>query len=357
MPRIGPRVKPNAPQLRMALNRVLGDSAKPRFNSNPHRLTTHVTGYPASIRNRMKAAALTHVQLASTFTSTMTNYSGKLIKASPIPDCSSVILVEFARPPVNAFSEGMWGELRIIFDSISRDGAVRAVVLGSSLPKFWTAGLDLIEAAGPNSAITAPMGGDPSRRSLGLSAHILDFQDAISAIERCRQPVVAAVHGLALGLAVDILCACDIRYAAENSNLCIKVREVDIGMASDIGTLARISKIVGNESAVRELALTARPFGASEALSIGFVNKVVKGGRDEVLAAAIDTAKLIASKSPIATIGTKHLLLHARDHTVRDSLEYTATWNSLMLQSDDAKDAFAAFTTKKPTVFKPMPKL
>ncbi|KAG8981483.1 hypothetical protein FRB93_008663 [Tulasnella sp. JGI-2019a] len=112
------------------------------------------------------------------------------------------------------------------------------------------------------------------------------------------------------------------------------MQEVDIGMAADIGTLARISKIVGNESAVRELALTARSFSAAEAQNIGFVSKVVKGGRDEVLAAAIGTAKLIASKSPIATLGTKHLLLHARDHTVRDNLEYTATWNSLMLQSD-----------------------
>ncbi|KAG8995748.1 hypothetical protein FRB94_008775 [Tulasnella sp. JGI-2019a] len=285
----------------------------------------------------------------------MSKHSGKFIRVTHVQDCPGVIIVEFARPPVNAFCEAMWLELRTTFDSISRDGDIRAVVLGSNLPKVWTAGLDLIEAAGPDSSITAPKGDDPSRRAVGLAAHILDFQDAITAVERCRQPVVAAMHGLALGLAVDILCACDIRYAAENSNISIK--EVDIGMAADIGTLARISKIVGNESAVRELALTARSFSAAEAQNIGFVSKVVKGGRDEVLAAAIGTAKLIASKSPIATLGTKHLLLHARDHTVRDNLEYTATWNSLMLQSDDAKDAFAAFTTKRPAVFKPMPKL
>ena len=89
---------------------------------------------------------------------------------------------------------------------------------------------------------------------------------------------------------------------------------MDIGIAADIGTLARFPKIVGNSSAARELALTGRDFGPEEALQIGFVSKVVNGGREEVIKAAVETAKLIASKSPIAVVGTKHLLLHARDH-------------------------------------------
>jgi Delta3,5-Delta2,4-dienoyl-CoA isomerase len=60
-------------------------------------------------------------------------------------------------------------------------------------------------------------------------------------------------------------------------------QEVDLGMASDIGTLARFPKIVGNESATRELALTGRFFDAAEASRLGFVSKTVKGGRDEVI--------------------------------------------------------------------------
>ena len=87
-----------------------------------------------------------------------------------------------------------------------------------------------------------------------------------------------------------------------------------MGLAADVGTLARIPKMTGNQSAVRELAYTARNFGPEEAERLGFVSKVVKGGRDEVIGAALETAALIATKSPIAVIGTKHLLLHARDH-------------------------------------------
>lgn len=130
-------------------------------------------------------------------------------------------------------------------------------------------------------------------------------------------------------------------------------QEVDVGLAADIGTLSRFPKIIGSESVTRELALSARPFKADEALRIGFVSRVVPGSRDEVVSAAVELAKVIALKSPIAVVGTKHLLLHARDNSydstlinanplryanigycsVRDSLTYTATWNQLMLQT------------------------
>lgn len=88
-----------------------------------------------------------------------------------------------------------------------------------------------------------------------------------------------------------------------------------MGLAADIGTLARLPKVVGNHSLLHELAYTARNFSAAEAEKLGLVSRVVQGSRDEVLAAALQTAQLIAEKSPIAVLGSKHLLLHARDHT------------------------------------------
>ena len=93
------------------------------------------------------------------------------------------------------------------------------------------------------------------------------------------------------------------------------LQEVDVGLAADIGTLARLPKITGNQSLASELAFTARPFGVSEALAVGLISRAVDGGRDEVVKAALDTAALIAEKSPIAVLGTKRLLLHARDHS------------------------------------------
>lgn len=88
-----------------------------------------------------------------------------------------------------------------------------------------------------------------------------------------------------------------------------------MGLAADIGTLARLPKLTGNQSLVRELAYSARPFSAAEAKELGLISKVVGGGRQEVLDAALELAKSIAAKSPVAVLGTKRLLLHARDST------------------------------------------
>ncbi|GFZ45269.1 hypothetical protein JCM24511_02995 [Saitozyma sp. JCM 24511] len=195
----------------------------------------------------------------------------------------------------------MWSELRSTFERVSAEPGVRVVVLSSSLDKTWTVGLDLTA----QTALVAPAP-DPARKAFQLRDHLLDFQDAISSIQRCKQPVIAAIHGNAVGLAIDISSACDVRLAA--SDVTFGIFEVNVGLAADIGTLQRLPKIAGNESLVRELALTGRKFGADEAKSLGFVSEVVQGGRKEVLGKALDMAGVIAAKSPVAVVGTKHLL-------------------------------------------------
>ncbi|EJD04628.1 ClpP/crotonase [Fomitiporia mediterranea MF3/22] len=273
----------------------------------------------------------------------MTDYT---YETSPSIKVSSpfqhVLLVELQR---------LWTELGQVFDKIDKDGAVRAVVLASAFSKIFTAGLDLTDAG----SITSDADTDPARKALRQRDHLLKFQSAISAIEHCRVPVILAAHGLVLGLGVDIACACDVRYASEDTQFCIK--EVDVGLAADIGTLARLPKIAANFSLTSELAYTARPFGPSEAQALGFISRVVPGGRDEVIKAAVETASKIAEKSPVAVAGTKRFLLHARDHSVADALEYQATWNAFALQASDLKDSFAAFKTKNKPEFKNLPKL
>ncbi|KAF9507508.1 hypothetical protein BS47DRAFT_1373879 [Hydnum rufescens UP504] len=257
------------------------------------------------------------------------DYSGKFIKTS-YPS-KGVILVQLSR---------YWEELGSTFDKISRDTEIVVAILASSLPKAFTAGLDIGEA----ERSSRPVSDDPSREGLRLRDTVL------VSISRYW-----AAHGAAFGLAIDILCACDIRYAASDTKFSIK--EVDIGMVADIGTLARLPKITGNESLLRELAFTARPFGVAEASQLGFVSKVVEGSKDEVLAEALTLAKFIATKSPIALLGTKNVLLHSRDNSVQSNLEYVATWNASMMQSDDLRQSLRAFTTKRETVFRPLPKL
>lgn len=158
-----------------------------------------------------------------------------------------------------------------------------------------------------------PTHSDPARRALLTRTYVRDFQHAIAAPARAPQPVIAAVHGLAFGLALDALSAVDVRLAAADAAFSIK--EVDVGLAADIGTLARLPRLVGNASLLHELALTARVFGARDALRLGLVSRVVPGSRDDVVGAALELAREIARKSPVAVVGVKRFISHALDHS------------------------------------------
>lgn len=140
------------------------------------------------------------------------------------------------------------------------------------------------------------------------------------------------MHGISLGLAIDIACCADIRICAADSRFAVK--EVDIGLAADIGTLARLPKIVGSTSWVKDVCLSARDFGAHEALAVGFVSQVHED-KARALEAGLAMAKLLAEKSPVAVQGTKELLNYGREHGTADSLRYTTVWNSVALQAGD----------------------
>lgn len=179
------------------------------------------------------------------------------------------------------------------------------------------------------------------------------------------------MHGISIGLAIDISCCADIRVCSRDARFAVK--EVDIGLAADIGTLARLPKVVGSSSWVKDVCLTARDFDAAEALAAGFVSQVHES-KAAALAAAVETASFIASKSPVAVQGTKELLNHSRDHTVDDSmfflfvvllnavlplltqtdrfadLRYTGVWNAAALQTNDVAAALlSGIQKKKPT--------
>ena len=122
---------------------------------------------------------------------------------------------------------------------------------------------------------------------------------------------------MSLGIAIDISSACDIRICTKDTQFSIK--EVDIGLAADTGSLQRLPRIVGNDSWTRELALSGRYFSASEALEKGFVSYVLST-QAMALDRAMHIAKLIAEKSPIAVQGTKTLMDYSRDHTIREGI-------------------------------------
>ena len=160
--------------------------------------------------------------------------------------------------------------------------------------------------------LAVPRHTDPARRALLTRTYVRDFQRAISAPTRTPQPVIGAIHGVSFGLALDLLSALDVRLAATDTSFSIK--EVDVGLAPDIGTLARLPRLVGNTSLLYELALTGRVFGAAEALGLGLVSRVVAGSRADVVKEALGLACEIARKSPVAVVGVKRFVAHALDH-------------------------------------------
>ncbi|VDK24136.1 unnamed protein product, partial [Anisakis simplex] len=147
---------------------------------------------------------------------------------------------------------------------------------------------------------------DTARKAIRMRQLITTCQDSFTSLERCNKPVIASIHGHCIGAGINLIACADIRYASEDS--VFSIREVDIGIAADVGILNRINKLVGNDSLTRELAYTARDMCCSEALEFA-----------DCLEASIRLAGEIASKSPIAVQGTKVTLNYARDHTVDDS--------------------------------------
>ncbi|KAI1161182.1 enoyl CoA hydratase-like protein [Nemania serpens] len=244
--------------------------------------------------------------------------------------------VEINRPEkLNAFFEDMWLELGRIFGKLSHDANVRAVILSAVGERAFTAGLD-VQAASQGGVLSQGATLDGARLATRIRRHVHEFQDSIGAIEKCEKPVIVAMHGISIGLAIDIACCADIRLCSRDVKFSVK--EVDIGLAADIGTLSRLPRIVGNHSWVKEVCLSARFFDADEALAVGFVSQVLED-KAKAVKAATKLATLIASKSPVAVQGTKEILNYSRDNSVADSLRYTAVWNSAMVQSNDVSAA------------------
>eukprot|EP01059_Diplonema_ambulator_P033507 TRINITY_DN703_c0_g1_i12.p1 TRINITY_DN703_c0_g1~~TRINITY_DN703_c0_g1_i12.p1 ORF type:complete len:272 (+),score=100.83 TRINITY_DN703_c0_g1_i12:44-859(+) len=242
---------------------------------------------------------------------------------------------------LNAMNQAFWREYRECFTKISTDYDIRAVVVSGN-GRIFTAGLDLMDMA----TVT---GGkkDVGRKAFNLYHHIQELQGSFTAMERCPQPVIVATHGACIGGGIDLMAAADIRYSSPECWFSIK--EVDVGLCADVGTLNRLPKIVGNEGLVKELAYTARKFTSAEAKELGLVTRIIP--KDDLLKESLALAATIASKSPIAIAGTKHNINFSRDHTVEESLKQVALWNSAMLQTQDVTKAAQASLQKKTATF------
>lgn len=239
----------------------------------------------------------------------------------------------------NALNDAMWQEIRQACAWADATPAVRVAIL-SGAGRNFCAGIDLAMLGGVRQRIADP---DPARRRDNLHRLILDLQDCLSALERCRKPVLAAIQGACVGGALDLVTACDMRYASADARF--SVREIDLAMVADVGTLQRLPRLIGDGMA-RELAYTGRDVDADEAQRLGLINR--RFATPEELAAGVRAiAAAIAAKSPQAIRGSKQVLNFSRDHTVAEGLAFVADWNADHLLSADLAEAVAAQSEKR----------
>jgi enoyl-CoA hydratase len=251
--------------------------------------------------------------------------------------------VSMCRPDeFNTMNKAFWSELPHLIDTISNDASARVIVL-SGEGKHFCAGMDLANFAPNGEAPKTHMG---MRKESGYRV-TLDLQYTISCLEKSRIPVIAAIQGGCIGGGLDLATASDFRFCSKDAFFCIQ--EINIGMAADVGTLQRIPRLIP-EGVVRELAYTGRRFLADEAMKHGLVNKVFDT-REDMMEGVMEVAKDIASKGPLAIAGTKESLNYGRDHTVEESLNHIALWNTAVGISDEMGEVFKAKAEKKDPEF------
>ncbi len=258
------------------------------------------------------------------------------------PPLARVVLSRPAKK--NAMNPPAWEETLPIFRRLDQDPDIRVVILAGDGDCF-SVGIDLVEMSGAIAEITErnQTGGVKWR----LLEKIAGLQQAMTCIERCRKPVIAAVHGHCLGAGLDMVTACDIRLCSRDAVFALK--EAAVGFVADVGVLQRLPLIVGQGFA-REMAYTAGNVDAPRARDMGLVSEVLED-REALLTRAEELARAIAANAPLAVQASKAVLNHGIGRTVEEGLAYNASLSANIIPSEDLFEAFSAFIEKRPPRF------
>jgi enoyl-CoA hydratase len=238
---------------------------------------------------------------------------------------------------LNTMQPTFWRELDEVLTTLHREGSARALVI-SSTGKHFSAGMAL-ETFGGEGALD-----DRTAEGRAAIFDLLgDMQSTFTKLETLRIPVIAAIQGGCIGGAVDMVTACCIRYATADAFFCIQ--EINIGMVADVGTLQRLPKLVPL-GVVKELAYTGRRLPAQKALGYGLVNELFDT-QEAMVAAALQCAREIAAKPPVAIWGTKQVIHYTRDHSVDDSLKQMGWIQGAIWSNSHVREAVTAMKEKR----------
>jgi enoyl-CoA hydratase len=217
-----------------------------------------------------------------------------------------------------------WKEL----PQIVRGLDARVLVLSSSGPHFC-AGLDVSMFSSGGLTTESVKARKQFRDKLE------ELQASLSSLAEARFPVIAAVQGGCIGGAVDMVTACCLRYATREAFFVIQ--EINLGMMADVGTFNRMPKQLP-EAVVRELGYTGDRLTAERAERLGFVNGLFDT-HEQLVAGALEVARRIAAKAPVAVAATKQMISYTRDHPVAESFAYLNALQPAIFDIEEIKRA------------------
>ncbi len=259
---------------------------------------------------------------------------------------SGIAHLQLNRPErMNTMALPFFAGLRDAVRELSDAGQTRVLVI-SSTGKHFSAGMALETFAGTGAALDT----SSPRARLNFQSSLRALMDCFTALDEARFPVLCAIQGGCIGGALDLACACDMRYASADAFFC--VQEINIGMAADLGVLQRLQSVMPAGMA-REMAYTGERLGAERALACGLVNAVLPDA-ESLLAHTLGVAQQIAAKSPLAITGSKLALNHARDHGVAASLQQMSLLQSAIFDTAEMGQAIMAWKDKTDAGFAPI---
>jgi enoyl-CoA hydratase/carnithine racemase len=235
----------------------------------------------------------------------------------------SVLHLKLNRPEKkNALTQEMYQSLGTKINEAAADFAIRAVVISSEGDSF-TAGNDINDFA--------------NNPQMDEGSPVFNF---LFAIHNFPKPLIASVHGRAVGIGTTMLMHCDIVTA--NPNTIFSMPFVSLGLVAEGGSSYLFPRLVGHAKAA-EILLTGRNFSADEALQMGLINSIA----DDQLSAAMKFAQELAEQPPTAIINTKALLKSGSHDALNQVMRAEGELFKMAMDSDEAQQAFMNFLLKK----------
>ena len=246
-----------------------------------------------------------------------------------------IATITLNRPPVNAVTDETFAQIHDVFSSLGEDRDVRAAIFTGAGQKAFCAGVDL----SPSSR--TPRHQRPPREVTdpGVAA-----REAMWAIVDCAVPVVGAINGFALGGGLALAACCDMLVASENARF--GTPEINVGL---LGASAHLMAMMGRHKA-REMFLTGEQVSAAEMHRIGAVRTVT--APDNLMETALELARMLASKSPIAMRLAKESMNRTEHLPLRDAYRTEQDYTTRLLRFEDSREARRAFLEKRDPEFK-----